>query len=229
MAGFIGGLSPALGELLIFLATLIFFVVGRARLRRSVILAFGARDQRLATLRVLNAIEASLVDLFRHGRAGLSRGRPGDRCHRMAVGSAGAGALGSLHLCLELCALLRGGDHLCRALFGGAAWRRRRTDRLPAGCCLWSWSISSARICCCRRCSGGVSRSTRSWCSSPSSSGRGCGGQWGPFWRSHCSSSPAPSAARWPGADGRSCPSDGVRTAWRRPVRASGRASGGRG
>lgn len=64
VAGFVGGLSPALGELLIFLATLMFFVVGRARLRRSVIFAFGARDQRLATLRVLNAIEASLVDYF---------------------------------------------------------------------------------------------------------------------------------------------------------------------
>jgi predicted PurR-regulated permease PerM len=64
VAGFVGGLSPALGELLIFLATLMFFVVGRARMRRSVIFAFVGRERRLATLRVLNAIEASLVDYF---------------------------------------------------------------------------------------------------------------------------------------------------------------------
>lgn len=64
VAGFVGGLTPAVGELLIFLVTLIFFVVGRARLRRSVILAFGARDQRLAALRILNAIETALADYF---------------------------------------------------------------------------------------------------------------------------------------------------------------------
>lgn len=64
VAGFVGGLTPALGELLIFLTTLIFFVVGRARLRRSVILAFGAREQRLATIRILNAIETALADYF---------------------------------------------------------------------------------------------------------------------------------------------------------------------
>lgn len=64
VASFLGGLTPALGESLIFLATLVFYVAGRAQLRRQSILAFGGREERLAAIRIFNATEASLTRYF---------------------------------------------------------------------------------------------------------------------------------------------------------------------
>ena len=64
IAGFLGGLTPAFGEFLIFLATLVFYVAGRAQLRRQSILAFGGREGRLAAIRIFNATEASLTRYF---------------------------------------------------------------------------------------------------------------------------------------------------------------------
>lgn len=64
VASFLGGLTPAFGEFLIFLATLVFYVAGRARLRRQSILAFGGREERLAAIRIFNATEASLTRYF---------------------------------------------------------------------------------------------------------------------------------------------------------------------
>jgi len=64
VASFLGGLTPAFGEFLIFLATLVFYVAGRAQLRRQSILAFGGREGRLATIRIFNATEASLTHYF---------------------------------------------------------------------------------------------------------------------------------------------------------------------
>ncbi|MCM5552753.1 AI-2E family transporter [Pleomorphomonas sp. NRK KF1] len=64
IAGFLGGLTPAFGEFLIFLATLVFYVAGRAQLRRQSILAFGDREARLAAIRIFNATEASLTRYF---------------------------------------------------------------------------------------------------------------------------------------------------------------------
>ncbi|MBT9290772.1 AI-2E family transporter [Hyphomicrobiaceae bacterium 22] len=64
VTGFLGGLTPAFGEVLVFLATLAFFVAGRAALRRKAILAFGDRDRRLAMIRVFNAAEATLATYF---------------------------------------------------------------------------------------------------------------------------------------------------------------------
>jgi predicted PurR-regulated permease PerM len=64
VASFLGGLTPALGEFLIFLATLVFYVAGRAQLRRQSILAFGGREERLAAIRIFNATEASLTRYF---------------------------------------------------------------------------------------------------------------------------------------------------------------------
>ncbi|MBS1165182.1 MAG: transport protein [Proteobacteria bacterium] len=64
VASFLGGLTPAFGEFLIFLATLVFYVAGRARLRRQSILAFGGREDRLAGTRIFNATEASLTRYF---------------------------------------------------------------------------------------------------------------------------------------------------------------------
>lgn len=63
-ASFLGGLTPAFGEFLIFLATLVFYVAGRAQLRRQSILAFGGREGRLAAIRIFNATEASLTRYF---------------------------------------------------------------------------------------------------------------------------------------------------------------------
>lgn len=64
VASFLGGLTPAFGEFLIFLATLLFYVAGRAQLRRQSILAFGGREGRLAAIRIFNATEASLTRYF---------------------------------------------------------------------------------------------------------------------------------------------------------------------
>lgn len=60
----LGGLTPAFGEVLIFLATLAFFVAGRAALRRRTIMSFRDRDHRLAAIRVFNAGEAALATYF---------------------------------------------------------------------------------------------------------------------------------------------------------------------
>lgn len=64
VTSFLGGLTPALGEVLIFLATLVFFVAGRASLRRQAILSFGDRDRRLAAIRVFNSAETALATFF---------------------------------------------------------------------------------------------------------------------------------------------------------------------
>jgi predicted PurR-regulated permease PerM len=64
VASFLGGLTPALGEFLIFLATLVFFVAGRAQLRRQSIMAFGGREERLAAIRIFNATEEALARYF---------------------------------------------------------------------------------------------------------------------------------------------------------------------
>lgn len=64
LSDFVGGLTPALGELLVFFATLAFFVVGRNALRRGVILLFEGRDTRLAVIRIFNAVEAALAHYF---------------------------------------------------------------------------------------------------------------------------------------------------------------------
>lgn len=54
-------LTPAMGELLIFFATLFFFLFSRAGLRRHLILVFESQDSRLRIIRVLNDIETHLT------------------------------------------------------------------------------------------------------------------------------------------------------------------------
>jgi predicted PurR-regulated permease PerM len=53
--------TPAMGELLIFFATLFFFLFSRAGLRRQLILVFDTQDARLRIIRVLNDVEAHLT------------------------------------------------------------------------------------------------------------------------------------------------------------------------
>lgn len=57
-------LTPAIVQSLIFFAALLLFVYGRLRLRRTIILAFPTRRQRLVTIRVLNAIDQVLGYYF---------------------------------------------------------------------------------------------------------------------------------------------------------------------
>ena len=53
-------LSPTFAEFLLFIATLILFIASWKDLRRALVMAFGDRDLRLRTLRILNEIEEHL-------------------------------------------------------------------------------------------------------------------------------------------------------------------------
>jgi predicted PurR-regulated permease PerM len=57
-------LTPAIVQGLIFFAALLLFLYGRLRLRRTIIMAFPKRRQRLMTIRVLNAIDRVLGYYF---------------------------------------------------------------------------------------------------------------------------------------------------------------------
>jgi len=54
-------LTPAVGEILIFLATLLLFLVSREALRRNAILWFSGSEARLRAIRMLNEVEDNLV------------------------------------------------------------------------------------------------------------------------------------------------------------------------
>ncbi|HEU5017329.1 MAG TPA: AI-2E family transporter [Pseudolabrys sp.] len=53
--------TPAIGQVIIFLGTLFFMLLGRSRLRHELVAAFRNRDARLRTLKILNDIEANLT------------------------------------------------------------------------------------------------------------------------------------------------------------------------
>jgi predicted PurR-regulated permease PerM len=54
-------LSPAVGELLLFFATLFFYLLDRVDLRKNLILVFDDQDKRLRAIRTLNDIEQNLT------------------------------------------------------------------------------------------------------------------------------------------------------------------------
>ena len=54
-------LTPALGQLLVFLGALIFFLTGRRQLKQRLTLSFADRRARLTTLKVISDIEGSLT------------------------------------------------------------------------------------------------------------------------------------------------------------------------
>ncbi|MFB2549607.1 AI-2E family transporter [Ensifer soli] len=58
------GLTPALVQTAVFIAALGLFLVGRAELRKTIIMAFTIRERRLTAIRVMNAIEHSLAFYF---------------------------------------------------------------------------------------------------------------------------------------------------------------------
>lgn len=57
-------LTPAIIQAMIFFAALLLFLYGRVRLRRTIIMAFPQRRQRLVTIRVLNSMEEVLGYYF---------------------------------------------------------------------------------------------------------------------------------------------------------------------
>lgn len=59
-----GSLTPAIVQGLIFFAGLLLFLYGRLRLRRTLIMAFPSRRQRLLSIRIMNAIEEVLGYYF---------------------------------------------------------------------------------------------------------------------------------------------------------------------
>lgn len=64
ITGVLGGVTPALGGILIFLATLFFFIAGKADLKRKIVLASQDRQRRLSALRILNDVEEALAHYF---------------------------------------------------------------------------------------------------------------------------------------------------------------------
>ncbi|CAN7627910.1 AI-2E family transporter [Rhizobium sp. LjRoot30] len=59
-----GSLTPALVQAMIFFAALLLFLLGRLQLRKALIMTFRRREKRLATIRILNAIEDALGFYF---------------------------------------------------------------------------------------------------------------------------------------------------------------------
>ncbi len=57
-------LTPAIIQAMLFFAALVLFLYGRVRLRRTIIMAFPQRRQRLITIRVLNSMEEVLGYYF---------------------------------------------------------------------------------------------------------------------------------------------------------------------
>ncbi|MHB8886054.1 MAG: AI-2E family transporter [Methylovirgula sp.] len=57
-------LTPTLAELLIFFATLFFYLLGRDGLRRQLVMVFEARGNRLRALRIINDVEGNLARYF---------------------------------------------------------------------------------------------------------------------------------------------------------------------
>ena len=53
--------TPAIGQIMIFFGTLLFFLLGRARLRSALVSQFDDKERRLRALRIMNAMEHSLT------------------------------------------------------------------------------------------------------------------------------------------------------------------------
>jgi hypothetical protein len=100
-------LTPAIVQGLIFFAALLLFLAGRVSLRKTIILAFSSRSERLTAIRIINAVEQVLGFYFCHGRADLCRPRLRRRDHRLYRRIGGADPLGYLCFPVQLRALCR--------------------------------------------------------------------------------------------------------------------------
>lgn len=54
--------TPAVGQMVIFIGTLFFYLLGRTELRRHLVASFEGREVRLRVIRILNDVEANLTD-----------------------------------------------------------------------------------------------------------------------------------------------------------------------
>lgn len=57
----VGFVTPALGQLVVFFATLFFFLLERSELRKELVLVFSDQEDRLRALRILNDLEYKLT------------------------------------------------------------------------------------------------------------------------------------------------------------------------
>jgi predicted PurR-regulated permease PerM len=57
-------LTPAIVQGLVFFAALLLFLAGRVHLRKTIIMAFSGRSERLAAIRIINAVEQVLGFYF---------------------------------------------------------------------------------------------------------------------------------------------------------------------
>jgi predicted PurR-regulated permease PerM len=64
ITAFLGRLTPALQQMLVFFPCLAFFVAGRSKIRRQMVLAMPERASRLSTLRVIVSVERALSVYF---------------------------------------------------------------------------------------------------------------------------------------------------------------------
>jgi predicted PurR-regulated permease PerM len=60
----IASLSPAVGQMLVFMGTLLFLLIGRERMHRRVVMAFNGREKRLKALRVVAGVQRDLGRYF---------------------------------------------------------------------------------------------------------------------------------------------------------------------
>lgn len=64
VAELLGYVTPAFAQLVIFAFTLIFFLTGRTRIKRQIVLAFRGRENRLTALKIISEIESKLLNFF---------------------------------------------------------------------------------------------------------------------------------------------------------------------
>jgi predicted PurR-regulated permease PerM len=62
VAPVIAAITPAVAQLVIFGATLLFFLIGQVQLRRQIALLFDSREAKLRFIRIANEIESSLAN-----------------------------------------------------------------------------------------------------------------------------------------------------------------------
>lgn len=60
----VSSLSPAVGQVLVFMGTLLFLLIGRERMHRRVVMAFNGRESRLKALRVVAGVQRDLGRYF---------------------------------------------------------------------------------------------------------------------------------------------------------------------
>ena len=186
---------PAVGELMLFFGTLLFFLVGQIGLRNRLVLMFSHQEARLRLAAHHQRYRKKSCRLPRRCHDDQRRARPDRRGRRVACRPARSGDFRPARRAPQLRALCRAGDHDghdVRRRAGDIPLARPRADR--AGRAAWRyapWKDISSRP----RSSAGGLRSTRSsWCWRWRS-GPGCGDRSARFSPCRCPSSVSLSSA----------------------------------